>query len=196
MRWAFTFVMALKPGGIPVFPPYEGNLVRLRAVEPEDEPLLYEWFNDWQVTENLMLRYPVSHATERDFLESTRQPNYEKAHFAVVRKETGQLIGGATLEAPQPELRQGTLGIAIGDKTSWDRGYGTDTMRTLCRFGFAMMNLHRIQLEVYAENERARKVYERVGFQVEGVRREAMYKWGRYMDVVMMGLLEGELVLE
>ena len=47
-------------------PPYEGTLVRLRAVEPEDEPTLYQWFNDPEVTQNLMLRYPVSHASERE----------------------------------------------------------------------------------------------------------------------------------
>jgi RimJ/RimL family protein N-acetyltransferase len=174
--------------------PYEGTLVRLRAVEPEDEPMLYQWFNDPEVTQNLMLRYPVSHASEREFLESVKQPNSSKAHFAVVTKDTHRMIGGATLEVGQPELREATLGIAIGDKEAWDHGYGTDTMRTLCRFGFEMMNLHRIQLEVYAENARARKVYERVGFTVEGVRRDAMFKYGRYQDIVMMGLLEGELI--
>ena len=51
-----------------------------------------------------------------------------------------------------------------------------------------------IQLEVYAENGRARKVYERVGFTVEGVRREAMSEYGRYQEIVTMGLLGGELI--
>ncbi|MBE0610648.1 MAG: GNAT family N-acetyltransferase, partial [Dehalococcoidia bacterium] len=72
----------------------------------------------------------------------------------------------------------------------------TDTMRTVCRFGFEMMNLHRIQLEVYANNARARHVYEKVGFVLEGCRRQALYKFGRYHDVLVMSLLEGELRLE
>jgi len=173
--------------------PFEGRLVRLRAREPEDESLLYQWFNDPEVTQFLSMRYPVSHRTEREFLESQNQPGYGNASFAVVKKADGVLIGGASLAETHPEMRSATLGIAIGDKACWDGGYGTDTMRVLCRFGFEHMNLHRIELEVYALNERARHVYEKVGFRLEGCRRQAHFKYGRYMDGYMMGLLEGEL---
>ena len=107
-----------------------------------------------------------------------------------------RLIGGVDLRPSSQENREATLGITIGDKAVWDGGYGTDTMRTICRFGFEMMNLHRIQLEVYAGNERARHVYEKVGFRLEGCRREAFFKYGRYQDVLVMGLLEGELRLD
>jgi RimJ/RimL family protein N-acetyltransferase len=100
------------------------------------------------------------------------------------------------LEDTHPENREAILGIAIGDRSYWDGGYGTDAMRVLCRFGFDMMNLHRIQLDVYEGNERAIHVYEKVGFQVEGRRREAMFKYGRYQDVIVMGLLSGELKME
>ncbi|HKS92694.1 MAG TPA: GNAT family protein, partial [Tepidiformaceae bacterium] len=71
--------------------------------------------------------------------------------------------------------------------------YGTDTMRTVCRFGFEVMNLHRIELDVSERNKRAIAVYERVGFKVEARRRHARFKFGAYVDVVVMGLLEGEL---
>jgi RimJ/RimL family protein N-acetyltransferase len=66
-------------------------------------------------------------------------------------------------------------------------------MRTLCRFGFESMSLHRIQLDVYAGNDRARHVYEKIGFRLEVTKRQAIYKFGRYLDVHIMGLLEGEL---
>ncbi|MBK9546256.1 MAG: hypothetical protein IPO51_10525 [Dehalococcoidia bacterium] len=52
--------------------PFEGRLIRLRAREPEDEPSLHEWFNDPEVTEHLALRYPLSHRTEREFIERSR----------------------------------------------------------------------------------------------------------------------------
>ena len=173
--------------------PFEGKLVRLRAREPEDEPLLFRWFNDAKVTEHLAMRYPLSHAQEREFIESQKAPGYQHAGFAVETLAEGELIGGVDLLQASPENRSARLGVAIGDKTRWDGGYGTDTMRTVCRFGFDMMNLHRIELDVYADNLRAQHVYEKVGFQVEGRRREALYKFGRYHDVVVMGLLEGEL---
>jgi RimJ/RimL family protein N-acetyltransferase len=66
-------------------------------------------------------------------------------------------------------------------------------MRVVCRFGFEMMNLHRIELTVYAEHAAAIHVYEKVGFRQEGRLREAAFKFGRYQDLLMMGLLAGEL---
>lgn len=176
--------------------PFEGTLIRLRAREPEDAPLLFQWFNDPEVTEHLAMRYPLSMKSEREFIESVSSPGYAHAGFAVETLADHRLIGGVDLLNASPENRCASLGIAIGDKASWDGGYGTDTMRTVCRFGFEMMNLHRIQLEVYANNERARHVYEKVGFVLEGRRRQALYKYGSYHDVLVMSLLEGELRLE
>jgi RimJ/RimL family protein N-acetyltransferase len=172
--------------------PMEGRLVRLRAREPEEEPQVFRWFNDPEVTEFLTLRYPLSHRQEREFLERADVPGFHGAHFAIDTLG-GEFIGGCSLEDCRPENREATLGIAIGEKGFWDGGYGTDAMRVLCRFGFDMMNLHRIQLEVFRGNERAIHVYEKVGFRVEGHRREAFWKYGRYHDLTMMGLLEGEL---
>lgn len=173
---------------------FEGKLIRLRAREPEDEPLLYRWFNDAEVTEFLSMRYPLSHAQEKEFVERTSGIGYGHASFAVETLADGRLIGGVDLRTGSPEDRRAELGIALGDKASWDGGYGTDTMRTLCRFGFSEMNLHRIELWVFAENARARHVYEKLGFREEGVRRDAFFKHGRYQDMVLMSLLEGELV--
>ncbi len=173
--------------------PFEGRLIRLRAREPEDAPHLHKWFNDPEVTEFLTMRYPLSMKSEREFIESVTIADYTHAGFAIETLADQRLIGGVDLLRTSPENRSASLGIAIGDKTCWDGGYGTDTMRTVCRFGFEMMNLHRIQLEVYAPNERARHVYEKVGFVLEGRLRDALFKYGRYRDVFVMSLLEGEL---
>ena len=173
--------------------PFEGKLIRLRAREPEDEPRYYRWLNDPEVTEYLLLRYPVSHVFERQWLEDDGGPTYEKAGFAIETLTDGQHIGSITLRGAAPELRMAVLGIFVGEKSFWDGGYGTDAMRTVCRFGFDMMNLHRIELDVYAENLRAVRVYENVGFVVEACRRRANFQFGRYHDLLTMGLIEGEL---
>jgi len=173
--------------------PFQGELIRLRAREPEDEPLLHKYFNDPEVTEHLALRYPLSHRGEREFIERFSTVSYSRASFAIETLAEGRMIGGCGLEETSPDNRTAELGIAIGDKDFWGGGYGTDTMRTLCRFGFDMMALHRIYLYVYAGNERARHVYEKLGFQLEVTRREALYRRGKYHDIHLMGLLEGEL---
>lgn len=175
---------------------YEGRLIRLRGREPEDEPLLYQWLNDPEVTEHLSVRYPFSHKSEREFIESAKDVSYQNLNFAIETLAEKRMIGGCSLEKTSPENRNCVLGIAIGDRAYWDGGYGTDTMRTLCRFGFGLMNLHRIQLDVYADNARGLHVYEKIGFQLEVTKREAVYKFGRYHDVHVMGLLEGELRME
>jgi RimJ/RimL family protein N-acetyltransferase len=180
---------------MPPYHPFEGKLVRLKAREPEEEPDAYRWFNDPDVTEFLTMRYPQSHRQEREFLDRMSAPSYQECEFAIETFD-GKYIGGCGLSGGRPENREATLGIAIGDKTYWGGGYGTDAMRVLCRFGFDMMNLHRIQLDVFSENLRAIHVYKKVGFQVEGTRREAFFQYGRYLDIVVMGLLEGELRLD
>lgn len=173
--------------------PFEGKLVRLRAREPEDEPCHNAWFNDPDVLRYLGRRYPISHVQSRKMLEP--DPRYGwSIGFIIETLLEGDPIGQVFLGSGSPEDRSAELGISIGDKTRWDGGYGTDAMRTVCRFGFEMMNLHRIQLGVYVENERAVHVYERIGFRKEARRRHAYFKEGIHHDALVMGLLEGELV--
>ena len=173
--------------------PLEGRLVRLRAREPQDEAAFHAWFNDYAVTEFLAIRYPVSHLAERSMLDSEPALRHERAAFSVETLGDGVLIGNCELRVPAPENRCGNVGIAIGHTGYRDRGYGTDAMRTACRFGFEMMNLNRIALTVYDWNPRAIRVYEKVGFKREGTMREAIFRAGRWNDLVYMGLLRGEL---
>lgn len=98
------------------------------------------------------------------------------------------LVGGCSLEEIEARARAALLGIWVG-RPYWDSGYGTDAVRTLCRFGFRHMNLQRIELNVYTTNPRAVRAYERVGFRVEGTRRRSAFVGGRYVDPHVMGLL-------
>jgi RimJ/RimL family protein N-acetyltransferase len=85
------------------------------------------------------------------------------------------------------------LGLWIG-RPYWDRGYGTDAVRVLCRFAFREMNLQRVGLSVYDINPRGVRAYEKVGFKEEGRRRRGHFADGRYVDVIVMGLLAEELI--
>ncbi len=95
---------------------FKGSLIRLRAREPEDAPLLYQWFNDPEVTEHLAMRYPLSMKTEREFIERVSSPGYAHASFAVETLADRRLIGGVDLLNASPESRCASLGIAIGDR--------------------------------------------------------------------------------
>jgi len=172
--------------------PLEGELVRLRAREESDLDHVYRWFNDWQTIRFLGTRYPRSRAFERKWL-TAGDPAFSDAQFIVETLAETRPIGSLGLHHSAPENRCAGLGIAIGETDFLDGGYGTDAMRVACRYGFEMMNLNRIELTVYDWNSRAIRVYEKVGFQHEGVLRDGMFKEGRWQQLVFMGLLKGEL---
>ena len=173
---------------------YDGERVRLRAVEPEtDAPAFQRWFADPEVVRYLAARYPRSVPSWVERLREWATVSYGSARFAVDRLDTGAPIGIAALRDATPEERDAELDLIVGDRTAWGGGFGTDTMRTLCRFGFDEMNLHRIHLYVFTANAPAIAIYRKIGFVEEGVVRHAFYKRGAWHDCLFMGLLAGEL---
>jgi RimJ/RimL family protein N-acetyltransferase len=172
-------------------PPLDGELVRLRAREEEDLPRINELFNDPDVLYFLSgVTFPQSVAGTRQWWETTRSaPDTQQFTIEI----PGELVGVCGLEGIEPRSRWARLGIWIG-RPYWDRGYGTDAVRTLCRFGFREMNLQRIELLVHESNPRGRRAYEKVGFKEEGRLRRAHFVDGRYIDVISMGLLAEELI--
>ena len=172
----------------------EGTLINLRAVEPGDIDFALQWMNDPEVTRFLNMRYQLSRLAEEAWLaeHGVRQMGYGAGgHFAIDTRD-GVHIGNVGFHYVNAENRKATLGIAIGDKQYWSKGYGTDAMITMLRFGFETMNLRRIDLSVDAENERAIACYRKCGFVEEGRLRQQRYKRGAYGDQLWMGLLRDE----
>ncbi|MCJ7660780.1 MAG: GNAT family N-acetyltransferase [Anaerolineales bacterium] len=85
-----------------------------------------------------------------------------------------------------------SVGIGIGEREYWSKGYGTDAMNVILRFAFDELNLYRISLNVFEYNQRAIRSYEKVGFVVEGREREFLRRAGRRWDMIFMGLLREE----
>ena len=79
----------------------------------------------------------------------------------------------------------------IGEKSAWGKGLGTEVTRYVLDYAFDALNLNRVHLTVLATNPRAIAVYEKLGFEREGVMRQAQFKRGAYIDVVVMGKLRG-----
>ena len=88
--------------------------------------------------------------------------------------------------------RSAELKMRIGDAANQGAGYGNEAVRLLCEFGFTDLNLHRIYLHVFADNQRAIRAYEKSGFAQEGVMREAAYIHGAWSDAVVMGRLNND----
>jgi RimJ/RimL family protein N-acetyltransferase len=173
----------------------DGKLVRLRAYEKSDLDSIMKWINDEEVTDFLaggMLTYPVSSITEEKFIEMAAKSSDTDKSFAIETLAEGKYLGGTAFHAINWLNRSAGLGITIGDKSCWGRGYGTDAMRVMMRLGFDKMNLHRLWLHVHEYNPRAIASYDKLGFKREGVLRKERFLRGRYYDTIVMGILEDE----
>jgi RimJ/RimL family protein N-acetyltransferase len=171
-----------------------GKRVRLRAVEREDVTRFYEWVNDPEVTRGLSLYLPMSMQDEENWFDglAKRDPNERPLSIEVRKGKGWKLIGNCGVFGIEFANRSAELGIMIGDKSEWDKGYGSEAMTLLLRHCFETLNLNRAFLRVYTDNIRAVRSYEKVGFVLEGRLREAVYKLGKYEDVLIMSVLRPE----
>lgn len=168
----------------------EGDHTRLRALRPEDAQEIQQWHESHEFTVLDGHIYPPSPAAIEQWLHSKSRPSFSDVVFGI-EDEGGRLIGYTSLRRAEPEDRSAEFGIALGP-ANWNQGYGTDATRTMLRFAFLEMNLHRVMLRVVDYNPRAKRVYEKCGFQVEGRLREARYNEGEWRDKMVMGILAQE----
>ena len=168
-----------------------GERIYLRPLEREDAPIFVPWVNDQEITRNLILYRPMNRDQEEEFIARASKDQAGMVLGIALRKDD-RLIGNTGFHALHLKDRHIGFGILIGDKTEWDRGYGTEATALMARYGFETLNLNRIWLHVYEHNSRGRRAYEKVGYQVEGTLRKHSYRDGRYWDVIVMGLLREE----
>ena len=171
-----------------------GDGIRLRAIEKDDLPVFVRWLNDPEVKEGLFIHLPLSHVLEEKWFEKVLGLPHEEQPM-VIEISAGDgwvMIGSCGMKDINWPCRSCEVGIAIGDKNFWNMGYGTSTMRLLLKHGFSNLNLNRIELEVFEDNPRAIRAYEKAGFVREGVKRQAQYKSNRYVDVLIMSVLRSE----
>jgi RimJ/RimL family protein N-acetyltransferase len=169
-----------------------GEKVRLRAVERDDLDVLTSWDNDveLELLAGDQPPRPVSRARRRRRFDQQLHEQRDVVVFMI--EADGKAVGACSLFNFDQVARTCELGIAIGERDYRGRGYGRDAVRLLLGYGFRSFNLHKIWLEVGADNERAVCAYRACGLVEEGRLREQWYRAGRFVDVVMMGLLRAD----
>lgn len=175
---------------------FRGELVRLTAEEPE---LLGKTFSSWDRDSEfrrLLDDEPPCLWSAKKIKEWFEKDSYEGDEsglsFCIRTLQEDCLIGFIGLWDIEWSHGDAEVGIGIGDRERWGKGYGTDAMRVILRYGFTELNLERITLGVFGYNGRAIRSYEKAGFTVEVRMRQALYRDGSRADIVFMGILRDE----
>ncbi len=169
--------------------------IRLRRDERADLPKFVEWLNDPEVTHFLgAMHLPFSMVNEEQWFENMLKLRPEEQPFAIEIKDADgwRLVGNCGFFDIHWMVRSGEVGLFIGDKSCWNKGYGTEVMRLLLRVGFETLNLNRIFLRVDEANHGGIRAYEKAGFVHEGRFRKGTFQGGEYRDMLFMSVLRSE----
>ena len=171
-----------------------GRKVTLRGLELEDAQEISLHYNDWEVRRFLNSITPVSKEEEEEWIKSTWELRRKGTAyiFGIEVNKSKLLIGSCGLHWVSVVNRSAGFGIVLYNKEEWGKGYGTEATQLILGYGFNQLNLHRIHLTVFEFNERARHVYEKVGFKHIGRHRQAIFRDGRYWDEDIMDFLAEE----
>lgn len=170
------------------------DTVYLRAIETEDYKTTYQWRNDDEISSMVGgQKYFVSLEKEKKWVESIMGDN-SSIRLMVCLKESNKPIGMVTLADVNYINRSAHSHILIGDKAEWGKGYGTIALQQLLTYAFEEMGLHRIEAMVLETNIGSVKMHKKCGYSEEGIKREAVYKNGRYHNQLIMSVLYGDYI--
>lgn len=170
-----------------------GDLVRLRACADSDTAILDAELHDdvenWARSSWQPWR-PVAAGAEASPHRVT-EPAADRAAFAAVELATDTLVGMATLGRIDKHHQCGIIGLSLRP-SSRGKGFDTDVLRVLCRYGFTVLGLHSVGLGTLVDNHAMVRAAEQVGFRRAGVQREVTWIMGRFADAVLFDLLASE----
>ncbi len=172
----------------------EGKRVRLRAIERSDLPNFVRWLNDPEVIENLYLYVPMSLGQEENWYARVLQSPVEEQPLVIDVRLNADWVSIGTLAFVSINWHDHSseIGISIGEKSYWNKGYGTESLKLLLNYGFQTVGSNRIWLRVYESNERGIRAYIKAGFVHEGIMRQARWKNGKFINMHIMSVLREE----
>lgn len=170
-----------------------GKRIILRPYRPDDADALWhsihhEEFNKLTGTHTTFTREMIDNYIQNQIAAD----DDSRTSFIIALPDDDRALGEVVLNDIDRDNQCANIRIAFFDETQVNKGYGTEAMRLMVDYGFKQLGLHRISLGVYAFNPRAIRVYEKIGFQREGVLRDALHWQGEYIDEVIMSILAHE----
>ncbi|HEX5002250.1 MAG TPA: GNAT family protein [Bacteroidia bacterium] len=169
-----------------------GKKISLRALEPADIDLMYEWENDttiWEVSGTLT---PFARYTMEQFVKSANQDIFttRQLRLAIDEKTTKKnnpvTIGYIDLYEFDPANMRAGVGILIGDKESRRKGFGLEALNLLSDYAFRILNLHQLFCHVHVNNEASIRLFSSAGFSLSGELQDWTLQNGNWVNVFLM----------
>ena len=166
-----------------------GQRIHLREVRPSDvTERYYRWMNDPEVNRYLETRFaPQSLETIADFVRRMAGKS-DEPFFAICTNDTQEHIGNIKIGPINFRHRHGDISLLIGEKEYWGKGYATEAIELVTRFGFETANLNKLEAGCYAENEGSARAFEKCGYTREGLMKGHFLCAGRETDCIRLGL--------
>lgn len=168
---------------------WQGNLVILRGVEPEDAELFHRWNQDSERGRNLEFVWPpVSLANVRGWATKQSEQRMEDGSFHwVIETLAHEPVGGIATHDCEP--RNGTFSYGIDIAQEHRRhGYAREAVHLVLRYYFEELRYQKATVGIHDDNEASKQLHERLGFQEEGRLRRMIYTQGRFVDMLWYGM--------
>ena len=172
-----------------------GTKCYLSPCSQEDAQLWTKWDNDLEIAIPLGDEAYTVFSLEKMQNIVNDVSKQQSQVFSIVDLETDSSIGRCMLFNLDRVNRQAALGIVIGEKEYWGKGFGQDAAKLLLDYGFNLLNLNNIMLGTYSFNERAQACFRKLGFKEIGKRRQARIINMKKYDLILMDMLAEEFEL-
>lgn len=173
----------------------QGKNILLRALEREDLNHLHKWQNDGDIM-RLARSYPDNmismEALEQEYEKAIKGEDHEKQIFIIQERSTKKPIGWASIRHWGKKPVGADIGLAIGEKNQWRKGYGTEVTKLLQHEVFEQLGLHRSEWWTNSDNKGSIALAKKMGFREEGRLRDAVFYDNRFHDIIALGLLREE----
>jgi len=167
-------------------------MYRLREIDREDMIIINSWRSSKELIDHLgaPFRY-INKEVDHKWFESYMQNRGTNIRCSILNEEE-HVLGLVSLTNIDRMNQTAVFHIMIGDSTHRDKGIGSYATNEILRHAFYDMNLNRVELTVLESNNRAIALYEKLGFKKEGIKREAVYKNGEFVNMIFMAILKSE----
>jgi RimJ/RimL family protein N-acetyltransferase len=163
-----------------------GVHVRLVPLDRRHLDATLRWANDPDLMALLDRAWPVSAAEHEQWFEAL-SGRRDRFYLAIETVADDQHVGNVWLWDIDWRHRRAELRIVVGDLNATGRGLGAETIDLVSRFAFARLNLHKVFANVLATNLRARRSFEKAGFELEGTLKSDRWVGDKYVDVYVLG---------